>query len=140
VLSGLVAKGWNSEQFVPGTVVSTVDFGAFVRVDAADLNGECTGTFDGLVHISALAAGRVESVTSVCKVDDKVQVRVKGIDGSKVSLTMVSVEDEATASANRGSGAANEPVSNSEWKDTMSKLQETMPSFVNTPFVVDNRK
>ncbi|GKY91153.1 hypothetical protein MPSEU_000088100 [Mayamaea pseudoterrestris] len=140
VLAGLLEKGWNADQFVSGTVVSTVDFGAFVRVDASELNGECTGSFDGLVHISALAAGRVDSVSSVCKVDDKVQVRVKGIENKKVSLSMVSAEDEAAANANRGSSSASEPVVNNEWKETLTKMRETMPSFVNKPLVMDSRK
>ena len=141
VLASLVTNKWDPTVFVPGTVVSTVDFGAFVRVDASTLNSECTGSFDGLVHISALAAGRVDSVASVCKVDDKVQVRVKSIDNNKVSLTMVSVEDEeANANRSGGGGGAREPVSNGEWKETLLKMREDMPAFENKPLVVNLRK
>jgi predicted RNA-binding protein with RPS1 domain len=142
VLTSLQQKGWNPEQFVPGTVVSTVDFGAFVRVDASELNSECTGDFDGLVHISALSTGRVDSVSSICKVNDKVQVRVRGIENKKVSLTMVSVEDEATKGANRGGsgGGQSEPVGNKEWREAVSSLTDDMPKFFNGPAVVDLRK
>ncbi|KAL3933132.1 MAG: hypothetical protein SGARI_003780, partial [Bacillariaceae sp.] len=105
IQGALKEKGWDSSTMVEGTVVSTVDFGCFVRVDASKLNAEVEGEFDGLVHISAMGAGRVRSVTDVVNADDKVQVRVKSIDGNKVSLTMLSTEDEAAkaeAAAERG--------------------------------------
>lgn len=138
VLAQLNEKGWDSEQFVEGTVVSTVDFGAFVRIDASKLNADVSGEIDGLVHISALAAGRVDSVSSVVSVNDKVQVRVKGIANRKVSLSMVSVEDEKAANAARSFDG---PVEgNKEWREDLEKLQTAMPKFENRPLVVDLRK
>jgi len=140
VLAQLSEKGWNSEQFVEGTVVSTVDFGAFVRVDCSQLNEEITGEMDGLVHISALAAGRVDSVTSVVKADDKVQVRVRSIsDGRKVSLTMISPEEEKAMAEARG-GPPQDDVGNKEWREDLAKLQGNLPTFKNGPVVVDKRK
>lgn len=137
-LTQLTKKGWNPEQFVEGTVVSTVDFGAFVRIDTSQLNPECEGEMDGLVHISALTAGRADSVTSIVNVGDKVNVRVKAISDNKVSLTMVSVEDEKNVqaqsnSAPMGNGAA-------DWKESLEKMQNIMPGFKNRPLVVDLRK
>jgi predicted RNA-binding protein with RPS1 domain len=145
VLNLLAEKGWDSSQFVEGTVVSTVDFGAFVRVDVSKLNAEVVGEIDGLVHISALAPGRVDSVTSVVKVDDKVQVRVKDFSGGKVSLSMVSVADEQDKRQSSGGGGGNsggEPVreGNKNWKEDLEKLTTAMPTFVNKPIVVDTRK
>ena len=139
VLSALAEKGWDTEAFVEGTVVSTVDFGAFVRVDASNLNSECEGEFDGLVHISALTAGRVNNVESVVKPDDKVQVRVKEIANRKVSLSMVSVEDEKEKQASFG-GSAPAPVGNKNWKEDFENMQKEMPAFKNSPMVVDLRK
>jgi elongation factor Ts len=143
VLSSLKEKGWDSSSMVEGTVVSTVDFGAFVRVDASKLNSECEGEFDGLVHISAMRSGRVGSVTDVVKENDSVQVRVKSIDGNKVSLTMLSADDEsskADAAAERGAmdegpgdGAAN-------WKELVVDFDVDMPTFQNLGVVEDRRK
>jgi|UPI0005819F78 predicted RNA-binding protein with RPS1 domain len=138
VLKGLADKGWDAAQFVEGTVVSTVDFGAFVRLDASQLNPDVQGEMDGLVHISALTAGRAASVTSIVNVDDKVQVRVKAIQGGKVSLTMVSAEDEAAQKAS--SGSLDQGTGAKDWKEQLEKIQSNMGSFKNTPLVVDLRK
>ena len=93
---------------------------------------------DGLVHISAMAAGRVGKVSDVVSVDDKVQVRVKAIADRKVSLTMVSAEDEAAVAEARGQ--TQEPVGSTEWKKDLEKMQADMPVFKNGPAVVDARK
>lgn len=143
VLQQLQEKGWDESSFVSGTVVSSVDFGAFVRVDASQLNAEVSGEFDGLVHISALAAGRVKSVSDVVKVGDVVQVRCTSIEQRKVSLTMVSeaaAAEAAEARGGMGDGSQDVPQGNKEWKADMEKLQEGMPVFSNRPVVVNNRK
>jgi polyribonucleotide nucleotidyltransferase len=54
-----------------GTVVNIMDFGAFV---------EFVPGKDGLVHISALRPYRVNKVTDVVKVGDKVRVKLIKID------------------------------------------------------------
>ena len=140
-LSALAEKGFDPETFVEGKVVSTVDFGCFVRVDVSKLNGECEGEIDGLVHISALGSGRVNSVTDVVNVDDSVQVRLKSINGNKVSLTMLSLEDEAkkmeAQNERRGGG---EIEGAKDWKEQLEKLEDTMPTFKNPPLVEDRRK
>jgi polyribonucleotide nucleotidyltransferase len=70
-----------------GTVVKTADFGAFVNF---------FGAKDGLVHISQLAAKRVEKTTDVVKEGDKVKVKLLGFDDrGKVKLSM-KVVDQAT--------------------------------------------
>jgi elongation factor Ts len=138
VLSALQEKGWDSDAFVDGTVASVVAFGAFVRVDASQLNSEVEGELDGLVHISALAAGRVEQVTSICDVGEKVKVRCKGIEGGKVSLSMINKEDEQQS--RRSGGGAPVIEGAKDWKESLEKMQDTMPTFANGPVVVDMRK
>ena len=143
VAAALANKGWDEAQFVEGSVVSTVDFGAFVRFDASQLNSEVEGEMDGLVHISALTAGRAASVTSVVNVGDKVQIRCKAIEGRKVSLTMMSVEDEeAQAEARRAAGVFQPGMSEGakDWKESLDKIKTNLPSFNNAPLVVDLRK
>lgn len=67
-----------------GTVVKTMDFGAFVNF---------FGAKDGLVHISQLAASRVNKVTDVVKEGDKVKVKLLGVDErGKVRLSMKAVD------------------------------------------------
>mmetsp|Transcript_18054 Transcript_18054/g.50175 ORF Transcript_18054/g.50175 Transcript_18054/m.50175 type:complete len:372 (-) Transcript_18054:476-1591(-) len=143
VLSALSEKGWDQSTMVEGTVVSTVDFGAFVKIDASTLNSECEGSFDGLVHISALKVGRVGAVTDVVNANDTVQVRCKSIDGTKVSLTMLSVEDEEAEAAkgnDRGGPRFNDPFDEGEgakdWKDSVTKFDEEQPVYKNTPMIV----
>jgi polyribonucleotide nucleotidyltransferase len=70
-----------------GTVVKTMDFGAFVNF---------FGAKDGLVHISQLAPNRVQKTTDVVKEGDKVKVKLLGFDErGKVRLSM-KVVDQAT--------------------------------------------
>src|SRR5512135_330344 len=70
-----------------GTVVKVMDFGAFVNF---------FGAKDGLVHISQLAAHRVQKTSDVVKEGDKVKVKLLGVDErGKVRLSMKAV-DQAT--------------------------------------------
>ncbi|PWT27724.1 30S ribosomal protein S1 [Butyrivibrio fibrisolvens] len=62
---------------VEGTVKNVTDFGAFI-----DLGGA-----DGLLHISEMSWGRVESPKKVFKVGDTVKVLVKSIEGKKIALS-----------------------------------------------------
>jgi polyribonucleotide nucleotidyltransferase len=70
-----------------GTVVKVMEFGAFVNF---------FGSKDGLVHISQLAANRVQKTSDVVKEGDKVKVKLLGFDDrGKVRLSM-KVVDQAT--------------------------------------------
>ena len=74
-------------QIYEGTVVKVMDFGAFVNF---------FGAKDGLVHISQLAANRVNNTKDVVKEGDKVKVKLLGFDDrGKVRLSM-KVVDQAT--------------------------------------------
>lgn len=69
-----------------GTVVKTMDFGAFVNF---------FGAKDGLVHISQLSNQRVQKTTDVVKEGDKVKVKLLGFDDrGKVRLSMKVVDQE----------------------------------------------
>lgn len=147
-MASLAEKGYNDEQFVEGEVVSTLDFGAFVRFGTSQLAEGVEGELDGLVHISALQAGRVESVESVVKVGDKVQIRVRNLDpeGGKVSLSMISKADEPQG---RGRGEkkerkpkqmwADNEMGPKDWKEQLEAIS-TGDEFVNGPVVVEMKK
>ncbi|MFZ0422641.1 MAG: polyribonucleotide nucleotidyltransferase [Xanthobacteraceae bacterium] len=73
-------------QIYEGTVVKVMDFGAFVNF---------FGAKDGLVHISQLAARRVQKTSDVVKEGDKVKVKLLGFDErGKVRLSMKVVDQE----------------------------------------------
>lgn len=140
VLAAVVDKGYDSEVFLPGKVVSTVAFGAFVRIDAKSINDELEGDFDGLVHISSLAKGRTASVTDVVNVDDSVQVRIKNIGDGKVALSMLSVEDEAEEQERGGGmGAGQVDMGDKDWKESLEKMKGEMPEFRNGPVLVERK-
>ena len=63
---------------VDGTVKNITDFGAFV-----DLGG-----IDGLLHISEMSWGRIESPKKAFKVGDEVKAFIKEINGSKIALSL----------------------------------------------------
>jgi polyribonucleotide nucleotidyltransferase len=67
-----------------GVVAKVVDFGAFITL--------FPGT-DGLLHISQMAEGRVESVSDVLKEGDRLQVKVNTIDDrGKIDLVRPELE------------------------------------------------
>ncbi len=63
---------------VVGVVKNVTDFGAFI-----DLGGA-----DGLLHISEMSWGRVESPKKVFKVGEELKVLVKDINDTKVALSL----------------------------------------------------
>tara|TARA_B100000029_G_scaffold492377_1_gene553611 strand:- start:40711 stop:42834 length:2124 start_codon:yes stop_codon:yes gene_type:complete len=76
-----------------GTVVKTMDFGAFVNF---------MGAKDGLVHISELADKRVGKTTDVVNVGDKVKVKVIGFDNrGKIKLSMKEIKQKKEKNFNQ---------------------------------------
>lgn len=71
IIEGIVHIYKPGEKF-EGTVTRLMDFGAFVAIGK---NGD-----EGLVHISEMAPFRVNKVTDLVKVGDKVPVAVKEVD------------------------------------------------------------
>jgi len=153
-INALAEKGFDDAKFVDGEVVSSLDFGAFVRFDTAQLGEGLEGEVDGLVHISALAEGRTASVADVVAIGDKVQVRVRTVDSDagRISLSMITKEqEEASRPAPRernqgGKGGNFSAVANSwkdtgaaDWKDQMDDFTKEQPGFTNTAVVVDRR-
>ena len=85
-------------QIYDGTVVKTMEFGAFVNF---------FGSKDGLVHISQLAKGRVAKTTDVVKEGDKVKVKLMGFDDrGKVKLSMRVVDQQTGADLEKADAAA----------------------------------
>merc|ERR1719329_2061021 len=147
--------GFDDSKFVEGEVVSTLDFGAFVRFDSSQVVESAEGEIDGLVHISALTEGRANSVSEFVSVGDKVQVRVRTVDpeGGMVSLSMIGKEAEESSQSRRGgnNGEERKPraprsmfnpneMGASDWAEQLAEFEKTQPAFANRPLVVDLRK
>jgi len=66
-----MTREYKPGDLLEGEVTRLMDFGAFVRIGK---------TAEGLVHISELAPWRVEKVTDLVKIGDKVPVMVKEVD------------------------------------------------------------
>ena len=99
-------------QIYEGTVVKTMDFGAFVNF---------FGSKDGLVHISQLSSQRVAKTTDVVKDGDKVKVKLLGFDDrGKVRLSMrvvdqttgedLEAKEKAERKAAEAAGAGDQPA------------------------------
>src|SRR3984885_5572092 len=79
-----IASDPELNQIYDGTVVKVMEFGAFVNF---------FGAKDGLVHISQLAANRVQKTSDVVKEGDKVKVKLLGFDDrGKTRLSMKAVD------------------------------------------------
>ena len=63
---------------VDGTISGIVKFGIFVAFDG----------LEGLVHISEIAWGHVKDAHDFGRLGDKVKVKIIGIEGDKISLSM----------------------------------------------------
>ena len=74
---------------VEGTIKNVTDFGAFI-----DLGGA-----DGLLHISEMSWGRVESPKKVFKAGEKMRVLIKDINGDKIALSLKFPETNPWANA-----------------------------------------
>ncbi|MDR1976006.1 MAG: polyribonucleotide nucleotidyltransferase [Campylobacteraceae bacterium] len=74
---------FEKDTVVDGVVKKVVEFGAFI---------ELPGEVDGLLHVSKLASGRVDKVTDIINVGDKVKVRVLFQKGPKIELALESKE------------------------------------------------
>ncbi len=77
-LQKAVFEKLNVGDTVTGTVKNVTDFGAFI-----DLGG-----VDGLLHISEMSWGRVESPKKAFKVGEELKVLVKEINENKVALSL----------------------------------------------------
>jgi small subunit ribosomal protein S1 len=78
---------------VTGTVSGIADFGVFVKfmVENQEL--------EGLVHISELAWQRIDNPSDIVQVGEKVEAKVIGVDGLRISLSMKQLREDPWSSA-----------------------------------------
>jgi len=80
-------EGLHPETWLNGKVARCAPFGAFVTVTAE--GGE---EGDGLVHITQIRDGFIESVEDELEPGQEVKVRVVGVENGKMSLSMKPAE------------------------------------------------
>lgn len=73
----------------PGTVTTVTDFGCFVKLV---LSGKTEP--EGLVHVSEISWEKTEKPSDKVKVGDKVKVKVLGVHGGKVSLSIKQAQED----------------------------------------------
>ncbi|MFH1990743.1 MAG: polyribonucleotide nucleotidyltransferase [Patescibacteria group bacterium] len=78
IIKGII-KEYKVGEIITGKVVNILDFGAIVEFGKGR---------DGMIHISELANRRVEKVTDVVNMGDEVKVKIKRIEGGKISLSL----------------------------------------------------
>lgn len=79
-----VLEGLRVGDIKEGRVSGVVNFGIFVTFDG----------LEGLVHISEIAWGHVKNPSEFAKVGDKVKVRVIGLEGEKLSLSIKQMQQD----------------------------------------------
>lgn len=77
-----IIKEYRVGDIIEGKVVQILDFGAIV---------EFGRNRDGMIHISELANRRVEKVTDMVDIGDEVKVKIKRVEGGKISLSLKDV-------------------------------------------------
>lgn len=75
------AKSWESFELgevLEGTVKRIASFGAFVEVNGVD----------GLLHLSEMSWGKIESPKSILKIDEKIKVKIIALDKENKKLSL----------------------------------------------------
>ena len=117
-------------QIYDGTVVKVMDFGAFVNF---------FGAKDGLVHISQLAARRVQKTSDVVKEGDKVKVKLLGFDErGKVRLSM-KVVDQADRRGPRGQAEGRSAGARSRRRVIVTQAIDSEGAALRPPFLFERR-
>lgn len=91
-----VISALNVGDEISGEISGVVDFGAFVKfsLDGKTLESENERKLEGLVHISELAWQLIEDPRAIVKVGDKVEAKIIGIDGDKISLSIRALQKD----------------------------------------------
>jgi small subunit ribosomal protein S1 len=73
---------------IKGVVSGVADFGVFVKFEIDDQE------LEGLVHISELAWQRIDNPSDIVQVNEKVEAKVIGVDGLRISLSIKQLRDD----------------------------------------------
>ncbi len=111
-----------SGQWLEGTVRNIVDFGAFVDVGVGE---------DGLIHISELSDGYVETPYDVLSVGDNIRVRVVSVDEERSRIAL-SLREESERPERRGRRRRGRQERREERADKQREVAREVPSTTPT--------
>jgi len=121
-------EGISPDEWLTGTVARCQSFGAFVNVKAPD-----GAVADGLVHITQIRDGFVESVEDELEVGQEVKVRVTSVDtfAGKMSLSMKEEGGDFGGAREPADLTPFESISPEEWLDGTVARCSSFGAFVN---------
>ncbi len=89
-----VVKEYKAGEVYEGEVTRLMDFGAFVRIGSSGLGGPHKDA-EGLVHVSEVASFRINKISDVVAVGERVRVMIKEIDEKgRINLSIKAVDPE----------------------------------------------
>lgn len=95
----LAMERLNEEDVIEGTVRRLMDFGAFV---------ELAPGVDGLLHVSQLGEGRVQSASSVLKLGETLSVRIQSIDHHQRRISLSRLDSRGAVLGSEEAAAGEE--------------------------------
>jgi small subunit ribosomal protein S1 len=87
-LQSKVLESFTAGQTIDGIVTALTDFGAFVRFPLTEEGTIVENFLEGLIHISELSWKRVDHPRNVLALEDRVNVEIINIEGSKIFLSL----------------------------------------------------
>lgn len=89
-----IMSGFHIGDIIDGEVSGVVDFGAFVKIALSAEKADAMPYIEGLVHISELDWQLIEDPKQVVKAGDKIQAKIIGIEGDKISLSIKALKKD----------------------------------------------
>jgi ribosomal protein S1 len=118
-----VIRRVNVGEIYKGKVITVADFGCFVRLEVPLVTKKKSTSkkkikVEGLVHVSELSWGRVDSPSEAVSVGDRVEVKVLGKKDNKLSLSI------KQAKLNPWESAKDKYKKNSKWKGKIVRMSD----------------
>ncbi|MDD5589724.1 MAG: S1 RNA-binding domain-containing protein [Candidatus Portnoybacteria bacterium] len=88
-----IIRSFQIGDLVEGVISGVVDFGAFVRINLPETE-KGSQTIEGLIHISEIDWQLIENPREYLKVGDKVQAKIIGIEGDRLSLSLKALKKD----------------------------------------------
>jgi small subunit ribosomal protein S1 len=86
-------KNFKIGDLIEGVISGVVDFGAFVRI-SLPAEEETPQAIEGLIHISEIDWQLIEDPREFLKVGQKVQAKIIGIEGDRLSLSLKALKKD----------------------------------------------
>jgi ribosomal protein S1 len=116
-IAKLALKKIKAGDIYEGIVTNIMNFGCFVKIHIP-FEKKKKVSVEGLVHISEISWDKVDNISKVCEEGKKVKVKVIGVEGNKLSLSMKQARDDPWKKADKKYGV------DSKHKGSVVKLSD----------------